>query len=599
MADIKKLLSKKGWTGRELGIIEISNMCSVFSQRMSGVQNPVPLVTKAQFQTMLNSIQDRYQAKIYSGYMSIHEWLSLYYNVCNSHTQQAQFQFTKLADVMERAIQAEDLFQYIEGLPLIMTPQQYEDEKAKGRKLWLEDHGDNLLALVFRAFEYYAKLLATDPKKPNPLKPIRKKYLAEPISSPIIKARYNEAVEHGYYLLEDGRRSDQMTDEEWKAAVTAPAISNAVQQAAIAGSLKPTLSIPGLDTDDIATHDLINRANILYRGGSYEDVRQEQEERRKRANPTLPFTFQLYEDLPEDLNKWDFLMDGCAVYEVYYNSVGSQGTEEEYAEEATDFVAEFADMVKAMLQDIDESLGKGTGYVLQLPIQEWQTTVIEWEYLYEHNLYGIREETDRTDILFDGNNRAMFNGIAIIDPASGALDKVRNIDDNGYYVPPQIQNTYKSTSLEAYFTDAEHYAEKVDELERSRAALLESYYFLKAFNLALDMVADHFDLPDIVKCFSTPVAGIEAKMDALNELIPILYLRIRDTQYEDKELQQKKLQVLQDIFTAIDYKSLEIPAEKIEQVRALFEDFKAFKDNAMDDILFYREPTGEEVADDE
>ena len=132
MADIKKLLSKKGWTGRELGIIEISNMCSVFSQRMSGVQNPVPLVTKAQFQTMLNSIQDRYQAKIYSGYMSIHEWLSLYYNVCNSHTQQAQFQFTKLADVMERAIQAEDLFQYIEGLPLIMTPQQYEDEKAKG-----------------------------------------------------------------------------------------------------------------------------------------------------------------------------------------------------------------------------------------------------------------------------------------------------------------------------------------------------------------------------------------------------------------------------------------------------------------------------------
>ena len=584
MADIKKLLRKKGWTGRELGIIEISNRCSVFSQRMSGIQNPVPMVTKAQFQTMLNSIQDRYQAKVYSGYMSIHEWLSLYYNVCNSHIQQAQFQFTKLSNVIERAIQAEDIFHYIEGLPLIMTQQQYEDEKAKGRKLWFEDNGDDLLALVFRAFGYYAKLLTTDPKKPNPLKPIRKKYLAEPISSPIIKARYNEVVKHGYYLLEDGRRSDQMTDEEWEAAVTAPAISNAM--------------VPGLDTDDIETHDLINRANIMYRGGSYEDVRQEQEERRKRSNPTLPFTFQLYDDLPEDLNKWDFLIDGCAVYDVYYNSVGGQGTEEEYVEEATDFVAEFADMVKAMLQDIDESLGKGAGFVLQLPIQEWQTTVIEWEYLYDHDLYGIREETDRTDILFDGNSRAMFNGIAIIDPASGALDKVHNIDDRGYYVPPEIQNTYKSTSLEAYFTEAEHYAEKVDELERSREALLDSYYLLKAFNIALEMIAEHFDLPDI-KCFSTPVADIEANMDDLNELIPILYLRIIDTQYEDEDLQQKKLQVLQDIFTAIDYKSLEIPAEKIDQVRALFGDFKAFKDNAMDDILFYRERAGEEVADDE
>lgn len=598
MADIKKLLSKKVWTGRELGIIEISNMCSIFSQRMSGIQNPVPLVEKAQFQTMLNSIQDRYQAKIYSGYMAIHEWLSLHYNVCNSHTQQAQFQFTKLTDVMERAIQAEDLFQYIEGLPLIMTPQQYEDEKAKGRKLWLEGNGDSLLALVFRAFEYYAKLLTTDPKKPNPLKPIRKQYLAEPISSPIIKARYNEAVEHGYYILEDGRRSDQMTDEEWKAAVTAPAISDAVQQAAVSGSFKPSISTNGLDADDIATHDLINRANILYRGGSDEDVRQEQDEHRRKANPTLPFTFQPYKDLPEDLNKWDFLMDGCAVYDVYCNSIGGKSTEEEYAEEAADFVAEFADAAKAMLQDIDATIYNGSGFVLQLPIKKWQKTVVECEYLYEHDLYGIREETDRADILFDGNNRAMFNGIAIIDPASGALDKVRNIDDRGYYVPPQIPNTYKSASLEAYFTDAEHCAEKVDELERSREALLDSYYFLKAFNLALDMVADHFDLPDI-KCFSTPVAGIEAKMDAINELTPILYLRIRDTQYEDEELQQKKLQVLQDIFTAIDYKSLELPAEKIEQVRALFEDFKAFKDNAMDDILFYREHTGKEVADDE
>ena len=82
---IKTLLNKKGWTGRELGIIEITNMCSVFTQRMQGVDPPIPIVTKAQFQGMLNGLQDSYQGRIYNGYISIHEWLSLYYNIANSH----------------------------------------------------------------------------------------------------------------------------------------------------------------------------------------------------------------------------------------------------------------------------------------------------------------------------------------------------------------------------------------------------------------------------------------------------------------------------------------------------------------------------------
>ncbi len=48
MADIKRLLNKKGWTGRELGILELTNMAVMFRQALEGKQ-PEPIVIKPAF----------------------------------------------------------------------------------------------------------------------------------------------------------------------------------------------------------------------------------------------------------------------------------------------------------------------------------------------------------------------------------------------------------------------------------------------------------------------------------------------------------------------------------------------------------------------
>ena len=64
MADIKRLLNKKGWTGKELGILELTNMATLFRQRISGNQNPTPLVTKWQFKKMISSIKDSTKGRI-------------------------------------------------------------------------------------------------------------------------------------------------------------------------------------------------------------------------------------------------------------------------------------------------------------------------------------------------------------------------------------------------------------------------------------------------------------------------------------------------------------------------------------------------------
>ena len=72
-----------------------------------------------------------------------------------------------------------------------MTEKQYRDAKETGLKNWLYDEdgterGDSLAALVVRGVNFYADLLKKNPAKPNPLKAIRKKYVAEPVKSKLI-----------------------------------------------------------------------------------------------------------------------------------------------------------------------------------------------------------------------------------------------------------------------------------------------------------------------------------------------------------------------------------------------------------------------------
>lgn len=178
MADIKRLLNKKGWTGRELGIIELTNMALNFQQRLQG-KEPKDLVDRAHFQRMISGITDKEQGRIYNGYIAIHEWLSLHYNIAQTQLQQAQLQFRTLSGYITDAILAEDVYSYIEQLPAIMTQKQYETFRAERIEAQFYDEDgeplySNVFNLVERAITYYLRQLQREPQKPNPLKAIRK-----------------------------------------------------------------------------------------------------------------------------------------------------------------------------------------------------------------------------------------------------------------------------------------------------------------------------------------------------------------------------------------------------------------------------------------
>lgn len=577
MADIKRLLNKKSWTGQELGILELTNMAVQFRQQLCG-QAPSPIVEKAQFQKMINSITDLAQGRIYNGYISIHEWLALCYNIALSNQQQAQLQFKSLSNYILEATLSENVYGYIESLPVIMTQKQYDEAVQRGREKWLKNEdgtpmSDTVLDLIQRAINFYVNQLQKDPRKTNLLKPIRKKYLQEPITSPIILSAYNEVMGEGYYTLPDGRRSDEMTCEEW--------------QEAILPKMNEDIKSTEFTTVEAEIQDFIDRSRIIFNGGTDEEADKEQEAKKYENGLYIPTQWHYYTEPPEDITKWDIIESGD-LYEFYKVALGGEdGTPEEYIAEIKDFISEFKDLISIIIRDIDTTYFKGEKGIAGLPIEEWKTTVFDWEQLYIKDFYGFKKDTDRETVTFNGNWRAQMNGVAIIKPG---LFSTHNIDNNGNYKPPQIYNSFKSHSLEAFFTESENYADNVEEVEQGREALLDSYYYIKGYNLAINMISDYYRVPDL-EIFKINIVGIEEKIDAINSLVPVLYMHIKNTHYEDEELKKRKLQVLKDIFSEIDYKSLTIPEANIKQVKSLFKDFKAFEEGNIADLLFYRPMT--------
>lgn len=575
--DMKRLLNKKGWTGRELGIIELTNMAVQFRQALQG-EEPKPLIETSQLQKMVNEIKDPVQGRAYNGYISIHEWLSLKYNIAQTQIQQAQLQYRTLEGFITTAILAEDVYRYVEQLPAIMTQKQYDEAREKGIEAYLTDEDgkdlqSNIFNLIERATVFYLHKLQTEPEKPNPLKAIRKKYIAKPVKSKLILDRYNEVMGEGYYTLEDGRRSDQMTAEEWQDAITRATD----------------------ETDTIAQQRIIDRSRVIFNGGTEEEADKAQEKADYERGLATPVKWHTYTEPPTDLTKWD-IIEQELLLEFYPASLDGEDpySESNFNTSMEDFKEEFSELVAAMLSDMDKRYFKGDKVqASKLPVKEWATTLISWRRLYELDFYGERAEAESDTSIFNGNNRALLNGVAIVRP-SDLLYKSRRIDEQGYYTEPEIQSSLKKFSLEAFFTEAEDYASNIEVMETSRETFLDSYYFIIGYNYTVDRIAAVYDVPEL-EVFKMSIEELSDRIDAFNALVPVLYSRIKYTDYSDKELQAKKLKVLKDYFQPVEYKALAIPEKNKKEIEELLENFKAFKPENADRFynLLCTRPTGE------
>lgn len=124
-------------------------------------------------------------------------------------------------------------------------------------------------------------------------------------------------------------------------------------------------------------------------------------------------------------------------------------------------------------------------------------------------------------------------------------------------------------------------------MERAYRSLQRNFYFLRGYNLAIDLIAQKFDVPEI-SVFKADLDGVIQEIQRYNALIPVCYDTIRGTDYQDKDLQARKLQILRDMFPIIDLDALPIPDGNIQKAVELFTDFKAFRGEKtkFEDLLF-------------
>lgn len=564
--NVERLLKKKGWTGEELGILEVTNVIHCFVQALQGTENPKPLVSNAEFSKMLATIDDPTQGRIYNGYLKIHEWLSRVFNIATSQEQQAQLRYNEFIHYISNAKTAETLYQYIEELPVIMTEKQYKSFVDKRKEEILHPDGKeigfNVFNLLQEALYYYVGQLQKNPRKKNPLKPLKKKLEAELVKDPRILSRYNEVMGNGYYSLPDGTRSDKVTREEWEKAL-APEVKDALE-----------------DEDSSRRYSMswerqLQLAHNLYNGMSWEEANKSIENKDIEAGLFQKAEWHFYEDPPEDLTKWEILETGD-LFEYYPSLEGKppegKSYEEAIAEDAAAFKKEFPTVVKALLQDMEQYI-KG---VSSIPVKKWADTSLTWDELDKLNIYGFRELYTDHSAIFDETQRAIAHGVAVLQPES--LKHCRNVDSEGNYQPPAIREVIEDFSLEGFFTDREGYSQRADKIEADRQVLLESLYFLNGYNNALDIIADYYKI-EAVKSMKIEVASFENQIEAFNDFVAMLYKQIATTNYEDKGLQEKKLGVLKDIFYPLDIKETRTPEEKLKTAREWLKGFQAFKDS--------------------
>ena len=573
MVNIDKILKKKGWTGEELGRLFIANALTSYKNMLeTGDANPP--VKEKDLDKMIATLDSSPNIKAYNNFMAVYRWVVRIMQTAIAQEQQAQLYITKLLNRVTNAVTAEDLYRYIENQPVIMTEKQYKDTVERRTQEIINPEGGighSVLGLILHAIDYYIELLESKPRATNPLKALRTKLKKEAVTSPHILTLYNEKEGKGYYTLEDGTRSDSLTAEEWEEKAR-PVIISYFSGKKLGDKEKEIIG-----ADVLNNRPVKDVSSFFSNGGTQKEAERLKQERELIKSFSKVCEWHYYEDQPASLNKWEFLESGN-LWDYLYNDSSDNGADLEALKE---FTADYTEVIKAIQEDIAKNY-PDLKEIKKAPVDHWTdgTYCIEWEALYNMDFYGFRETYTGYNSIFEGDYKALFNGVAILQDSDRLSH--HNIDqETGYYKAPEIRKVLDNLSLEGLFSDAEEYASNLEDVEDARETLIASLYYMKAFNMCLDLIASMYDIEE-VKIVKTHVDFMEERIRNLNKSITGLYEMIADTRYEDTELKEKKLLVLKEILYPVDLKYATVPKKRIERTKEALEDFKAFKDNKLD-----------------
>lgn len=546
--NIEKLLKKKGWKGAELGRLEIYNALYAYGMALQGSPDPKGVVTPAEFKKMLDTLKDPQEIRDYNNYICVHEWLVKQVNQAYAHQQQALLHFQTLFKFLICAQATEETYQYIAQLPYIITEKQLEDRKAEIKAPYFTGELELSIAnLIAWAVDFLVEDYKGNPRKKSVLKPLKKVLEAQTITAQHILSSYNEVWGNGAFILPSGKRSDAMSVEEWLEAVEP-----------ILAELKEKL-----DNAEITVTEYFSSKCSVESAYSF------------AGDKLAPYGIVWkYDEDPESLNKWAILLESDFIENYYQNLRADKPDAQEDQREALEaFKKEYPELLEAVLGYM-ESYFKG---ISSTPYEDWTKPLYSWKDLYSVGYAGFTEEDFNSPIrLWDGNQRAIRNGIAIYKPT---FDDERYIDEKGHYKAPTITKALEPLMLDALFTDSEYYGEAIDAIDGARELLMDSYYFLLGYNKLLDLITELLKVEGL-EFMKVRALGLEEKALQFNHIAKSLYQQIQNTDYEEEYAREKKLEVLEQFFKPIRFEELQLPEEAIEASKRAIYSFKGFKEDA-------------------
>lgn len=570
MADIKQLLNKKGWTGREIGKLLIASFINDVKNK--GKADAQPLFSQKDFERMERSLSTDNDYTVYGVYRDIYSSVIDGYNWGQSLSQQFYNGYYRLLSQIRELQNADHALQSLDNTPLIMTESQYKrlEEQAA---IALRGYKHSFSGIVFYCL---SECLEADEDAPETIPPAIKDALEAAKKIPATGNRflplYNETFGEGYYQLPDGRRSDQMSSEEWQKALEQEYLKrNDAEGQEFANVMKAKnmarfvkcyeLFFKGADairefigedaTADISDEDLIEAVTgIIDRIGAAhtEPLQKELEELLGYVTPT---EWHYYENPPEGLTLYDILEMYCDEYDGEFNTGGADAIKHLKA----DAPAVYA----ALSAYIEELLPQARG----LKANQLNKDIASWGELADAGLIGYKKlvSVSKNDILeskglkeYRSRYRTIYSGIAIIkDPASS------QVNENGDYIEPESPLRYFGETLDTI-------EQNPSEIDRINGYIQQLIYpalsYLYAFNALMGIIGKVYDLPELPDALSFDTEELEEKIDAFNSLLYIFYHDV----YGEPAEKQRKRDIIKATFYPLDVDSLKPTQEAIDKV---------------------------------
>lgn len=576
---INNLLNKKGWTGEEVGKALIASMLNDIKNQGKPYQ---PLFTQADFEKMESSLSTDRDYLAYGVYRDIYSSVIDSFNRGQGLYQQFYNGFSRLMTDFREIQHTEDAQQAITQYPLIVTAEQYKRLEAEARAK-ASAYKESFSSLIFNILD--AMLEAEPTEIPKAIADAIEAAKEEPAKNQHYIDLYNPTFGEGYYSLPDGRRSDNMTCEEWQAALKELYLSTHKltvngKPASAEETLKHYNTTRLLKSNELffkgaeAIRDAYREATGRELDGTDSELLEALDSiidgtGRSRYNPTAqelerafnydtPTEWHTYEAPPEGLTQYDLL-------DIYVEeSKVAKPTPAEEKRPLKDLKADYPALYEALTAYIEEHIPQAKG----LKANQLHKDFISWGELEKLGVMSYENITTpaETDIIelftaedttanYSKRFRILYNGIAIVQNPHSS-----QVDENGDY----IERTNPLADFQSLNSVAED-EEKIADIEAYQHNLINpALSYLYAFNSLMGILGAVYDIPELEEVARFDTAIFESKMDGFNSLLYMFYYTV----YGTGEEKQRKREQIKAIFTPLEADKLKPTQEAIDAVTA-------------------------------